>query len=171
MHFTSPALARRIVKLLEPKAGSVVLDVGSGAGLFCVAAALVTPDVRFVGVEQRHRLVEVANRLADRFEVENASFVHGDALDLDWSTFDTLYFFNPFAEHVMASTLAIDQDLILEPDLYYATIERVQDKLARAPRGTQVVTYHGFGGEVPSNYVLVFQVPHDTDRIELWIKR
>jgi hypothetical protein len=39
------------------------------------------------------------------------------------------------------------------------------------PRGTRVVTYHGFGGEFPGDYVLVHRVAVASDYLSLWIKR
>jgi SAM-dependent methyltransferase len=170
LHFTPSPLARHIAKILAPHPGTRVLDVGSGAGLFCVAAALVAPRAEFVGVEWRSRLVTIANELAARFDIANARFIQADALDLDWSAFDAFYFFNPFAEHVMESPFVIDRSVPLHPETYESYIIGVQDKLAPLPLGTRVATYHGFGGELPPGYVRVYEEEVGTDRIELWTK-
>jgi len=169
MHFTPASVARRIAKLLAPP-GAVVLDVGAGAGMFCIAAALAQEDASFVGVEWRPRLVDVANAVAAHVHAHNARFVLADALDLDWSDYDAFYLYNPFAEHVMESPFVIDRSVELEPELYVPYVEGVQDKLARLPRGVRVATFHGFGGEMPSEYVLVTTEPYGTDRVELWVK-
>ncbi len=170
MHFTPASLAREIAKLLAPAPGATVLDVGAGAGMFCIAAALARRRSRFVGVEWRPRLVGVATELAARFRAHNASFVLGDALDLDWSAYDAFYLYNPFAEHVMESPFVIDRSVALEPTRYEHYVTGVQDRLAAAPLGTRVATYHGFGGEMPPSYVLAEHHVYGADRVELWVK-
>jgi hypothetical protein len=170
MHFTPSVIARQIAKLLAPYPGMRVLDIGSGAGVFCVAGALAVPDAEFFGVEWRTRLVTVAKKLAEQLEISNASFVHADALDIDWSAYDAFYLFNPFAEHVMDSPFVIDRSVALDPSKYEPYIIGVQDKLAAMPRGTRVATFHGFGGEMPPEYLLVTVQALGTDHVEVWIK-
>ena len=51
-----PVLAQVAAWLRDTQVRTVV-DIGSGAGKFCVAAALLTP-CRFIGLEQRASLVE-----------------------------------------------------------------------------------------------------------------
>jgi SAM-dependent methyltransferase len=170
MHFTPPEVARRVAKLLAPHPGAVVLDIGAGAGMFCIAAALAARSSQFVGVEQRRRLVDVANGLVERLQITNVRFILADALDLDWSVYDALYFYNPFAEYVMETPFLIDRSIAFDPKAFMPCIERVQDKLALQPHGTRVATYHGFGGELPEGYVLAAQEPYGTDRVELWVK-
>jgi SAM-dependent methyltransferase len=169
-HFTPPVLARRIAAMLAPSPGTVVLDVGAGPGLFCVAAALAAGWAQFVGVEWRPRLVEVATTLARELQVSNLRFVHGNAFDVDWSQFDAFYLFNPFAEHVMPPELVIDHNVPLHPSLYEYYVEGVRDRLAALPLGTRVVTYNGFGGELPRTYVLASSEPYGSDSVELWIR-
>lgn len=170
MHFTPSAVARHVAKLLAPDPGTRVLDVGSGAGMFCVAGALAAPWAQFFGVEWRSRLVTVAAGLAERFQLSNAHFIHADALALDWSAYDAFYFFNPFAEHVLESPFVIDRSVALAPGSYIHYIAGVQDRLAALPLGTRVATYHGFGGELPPGYLLVTEEVLGTDRVELWIR-
>ena len=170
MHFTPSILARRIAAELAPEPGMVVLDVGAGAGMFCIAAALVAPHAKFVGAEWRERLVETARTLARRFALENVSFVHADVLDLDWSAYDAFYLYNPFAEHVMERPFVIDKSVRLEPHLFTHYVRGVQDQLARAPIGTRVATYHGFGGELPPGYWRTTMHEYGTDRVEIWVK-
>src|SRR4051812_20257231 len=55
-HWTPLAIARKAAGFLaEP--GTRVLDIGSGIGKFCLAAAHHFPETFFYGVEQRHELV------------------------------------------------------------------------------------------------------------------
>jgi tRNA G46 methylase TrmB len=106
IHFTPVTVARTAARLLAPRDGIRVLDVGAGAGKFCVVAAREVPCCTFVGVELRPHLVRLAKRLAHRFAVTNATFVCGDALDLDWSEYDAFYFYNPFAEQMRDEAIA-----------------------------------------------------------------
>ena len=95
VHWTPAAVAVGMARLLAPDRSSIVLDIGSGVGKFCVLGALATEGV-FVGIEQRLHLVTIARKLAGTLGIERASFVHGNVLDLDWSRFTAFYLFNPF---------------------------------------------------------------------------
>ena len=45
-----------------------------------------------------------------------------------------------------------------------------QERLAEAPSGTRVVTFHGMGGDMPDGYERVLQEFQDIGFLELWIK-
>jgi len=167
-HFTPVAVARLVAQLLAPEPGLNVLDVGSGAGKFCITAARAVPDARFVGVEWRPHLVRLATRLAEG--VPNVRFIHADALDLDWSSFDAFYFYNPFAEHLFDGVFGLDHTISLDPLDFAVYVGAVTDRLARARVGTRVVTYHGLGAALPAGYVLVRATAIASDTVELWIK-
>src|SRR3954471_8285376 len=64
-HWTPVQVAARAATLLTQAGATRILDVGSGAGKFCIAGALST-DAHFTGVERRGRLVETARRAATR---------------------------------------------------------------------------------------------------------
>ncbi|HEU4731424.1 MAG TPA: class I SAM-dependent methyltransferase [Kofleriaceae bacterium] len=170
VHFTPVEVARQAASLLAPEPGMTVLDVGAGVGKFCIAAALAQPAVKFVGVEQRPHLVQIANRLARVWGLSNARFVHADALHLDWSRFDAFYFFNPFGEHLFTSALVLDRTIELTPSTFLLYVTAVHERLARARPGTRVVTYHGYGGPPPASYELIRDEAVGTDRLALWIK-
>ena len=106
IHFTPVAVARRAARMLTPREGMRVLDVGAGAGKFCVVAAQEVPSCTFVGVELRPHLVHMARKVASRLAVDNATFLEGNALDLDWSAYDAFYFYNPFEEQILETGLA-----------------------------------------------------------------
>ncbi|MCX5741365.1 MAG: methyltransferase domain-containing protein, partial [Proteobacteria bacterium] len=81
IQFTPAQVVRQAARLLAPDPGARVLDVGAGAGKFCLIAANTVPTATFVGVERRADLVAVAQQLAIRLAIGNATFVVGDALD------------------------------------------------------------------------------------------
>jgi SAM-dependent methyltransferase len=170
MHFTPVEVARCAAPLLAPEPGMSVLDVGAGAGKFCIAAALTVPTAMFVGVELRGHLVQIASRLATRLGLQNVRFVHSDALDFDWSQFDSFYLYNPFAEQLFETAFVLDQTIDLDPINFVLYVMGVRKRLAHARIGTRVVTYHGFGAPPPFGYELARQVPALSDHVELWMK-
>lgn len=145
-------VARRTAELLEARGVKRVLDVGSGAGKFCVVGAL-TSTLQFTGIEQRGHLVRAANHLARRFKVDDrVSFEEGTLARFDASTFDALYFFNPFAESKFAEEDRYDDFIELGEQKFQRDVWFAEQLLAGLPVGTLVATYHGFGGYLPGCY-------------------
>src|SRR3954471_20676012 len=68
-HWTPVEVATRAADLLVASAYTRVLDVGSGAGKFCIVGALATRHGRFYGVEQRADLVHAAREAARHYGV------------------------------------------------------------------------------------------------------
>jgi hypothetical protein len=167
MYFTPLEVARRAAILLAPDPGMTVLDVGAGVGKFCFAAAMEMPFATFIGVEWREHLVTLANELACKLKLANTRFIHANALDLDWSTYDAFYFFNPFAEQLYAGEFVLDDSIALDPANFDAYVIAVRDRLSRSPIGTRIVTYHGFGAFPPLGY----EQCCEEGLLELWIKR
>ncbi len=170
IHFTPVAVARCAARLLAPRPGMRVLDVGSGPGKFCVVAACEVPEATFVGVELRPHLVHMARKLASRIGVPNVRFIHGDAMDVDWSAYDAFYFYNPFAEQLHDAELLLDRSLSCEPAKFVEYAAAARQRLSIAAIGTRFVTYHSFGASAPSGYDLVESHSLGSDRLELWIK-
>lgn len=170
MYFTPIDVAQTAALLLAPNPGMVVLDVGAGAGKFCLAAASAVPSATFVGVEHRGPLVRLAQRLAAQLTITNVRFVHADAFDLDWSEFDAFYLFNPFAEQLFDNVFVLDRTITLDPTNFATHVTAVRRRLACARIGTRLVTYHGFGAPPPLGYDMDQVKPAGSDRIELWIK-
>jgi SAM-dependent methyltransferase len=128
-----------------------VVDIGSGPGKFCIAAALAC-RCEFVGLEQNPRFVAVARALARLFDVQGtASFVHGTLADAVLPEADGYYVYNPFAQHLFAPG---DGSGGTTPDYarYRHDVMVVQDIFRCAPAGTVVITYNGFGGLMPASY-------------------
>jgi len=170
-HWTPVAVARRAAQLLRHAGARRVLDVGSGVGKFVLVAAASTPEVTFVGIEQRVRLVEVARTAQLRLRLPNASFVCGEAGDTPWLGFDGLYFFNPFVENLFARDDRIDDALEMTEERFDRDVQRTEASLRGAPMGTAVVTYHGMGARIPGCYVPVRTERAGSDFLRLWVKR
>lgn len=170
VHFTPINVAQHAVRLLAPRPGTMVLDVGSGVGKFCIAAALAAPQAQFVGVEWRRHLVRWGERIARAKQLSNARFIHADAIDLDWSEYQSFYLYNPFAEQLHSPAFVLDRTIDFDPAKFILYVNAVRARLAAARIGTRLVTYHGFGGPPPAGYELVREEAIGTDRLELWIK-
>jgi protein-L-isoaspartate O-methyltransferase len=166
LHWTSISIALRAAALLDAPPGAQVLDVGSGAGKACLVAYLST-RVRWWGVEQDRVLVDAANHAAWQLGIrDDMRFVHADAWDLDWARFDAFYFFNPFPAPPEAPGNAFQK--------YGAFVRecvRAEERLARLRGGVRVVTYHGFGGDMPDELELIAREPAGTDELKLWLRR
>ncbi|PIR15353.1 MAG: SAM-dependent methyltransferase [Elusimicrobia bacterium CG11_big_fil_rev_8_21_14_0_20_64_6] len=168
-HWTPVEVAVRAGALLAPDESARVLDVGSGCGKFCSVAALSGLG-RFIGVEQRPHLLAAAEMSAEELGADRASFVPGNMADLDWSSFDAFYLFNPFFEN-SSKSIRIDETVSFGGGKFARYVEVVRAKLDNAKAGTKVATYHGFGGEMPAGYRRVKKEPMRSDFLELWVKR
>jgi predicted RNA methylase len=166
LHWTPVAVAIRAAELLAPSPDLRVLDVGAGVGKLCVIGALVTGAVWW-GIEQDAVQVAAAQHAAWALGVEHRTrFVHGDGSRLAWDEFDAFYFYNPFTTVMLAPHAS--------PFVRYATVQstlrRVEQRLATARPGTRVVTFHGFGGQLPAGFTRVEREPAGDDALELWIR-
>jgi SAM-dependent methyltransferase len=129
-----------------------VVDIGSGPGKFCVATALAT-DCEFVGLEQNPRFVAVARSLARLFGVQSrVRFVQGILGDAVLPPADAYYLYNPFAQHLFAPSNDLGWGASPDYQRYRRDVMTAQDVFRRAPTGTIVLTYNGFGGLMPASY-------------------
>jgi SAM-dependent methyltransferase len=165
-HFTPVAVARRAAALLAPTPHHRVLDLGAGAGKLCVVGAATT-GAHFTGIELRRHFVRAAIAAGARLRLRNVHFIHADILDVEWRPYDSYYLFNPFAEHLIG---AIDGSVHARPPLFGFYVAAVRRRLGVAPAGTRVVTYHGFGGNMPAGFRLASRETAGSDELELWIK-
>lgn len=162
------AAARRAAALLIPTPGARILDIGSGAGKFCIVAAACF-DARVRGVEQRGYLVDAAERAASAFGVD-VTFEHATFTGCDAASIDGVYLFNPFAENLCGHDDRIDGTVELSEERFCRDLAATERLLQSANVGTRVVTYCGFGGSLPKEYALA-QREQCGGTLELWIKR
>ncbi len=177
-----PVVARVAAWLAEARVGSVV-DLGAGAGKFCVAAALMT-SCRYTGIEHRARLVAAAGRLARELGVaDRVDFVlgrvepeappvagaHPEGAGAPGSS-RAYYLYNPFGENRFGPSGHLDEEVELGDARYRADVAAVEAILRAARPGTYVVTYNGFGGEVPEGYTPVRVDRTLPNMLEMWVK-
>lgn len=129
-----------------------VVDVGSGPGKFCVVAGLAT-EARFLGVEQRERLVRSARDLAETFGVsDRVRFIRGTFGEMPLPVAEAYYFFNPFGENIFGPEDRLDHDVELGNSRYLRDVASAEQLLDDLPSDTYLITYNGFGGEVPKAF-------------------
>ena len=154
---------------LKDFGADAVLDVGSGAGKFCIVASLAA-DVAITGIEQRTQLVDAARAAAVCYGA-NVSFSQGTLESVDPARYDAFYLFNPFAENLYSADEQYDDSVELSERRCFRDLALVERWLDVASVGKCVVTYHGFGGRIPSTYSLMRSAPRRGDHLRLWQKR
>lgn len=169
-HWTPLKVALRVAEWLNEVGVTNVVDIGSGAGKFCVAAAMAT-RCSFIGVEQRPHFVDAARALARKFAVDDrVDFVHGALNHNTIPSADAYYLFNPFAENLFESDEHLGDDVELSPERYARDIAVMEEILIRAPVGTYVIKYNGFGGRMPASYRRVFAALDLENTLRMWRK-
>jgi len=165
VHWTPVSVALRAAALLAPEPGMQIADLGAGPGKLCCIGALARGG-SWLGVEHNPRLVAAAEGLAAQLGAA-ARFVAADMMELDWDRFDSLYLYNPFEADLFGAG---------RPDhagwtAFAGQVARAEERLSALSTGTRVVTYHGFGGELPSSFALAFSEAIDHGELALWIRQ
>ncbi len=168
-HWTPLDVGRRAAELLSDGKGYRILDVGSGVGKFCLVGAITSP-AHFFGVEQRGWLVQQANQLARRLDIPRVHFVNGNMRGLNWGHFDGFYFYNPFYEK-LESASRIDDSFESGQESFHDSTLWVTARLAGLKIGSRVVTFHGFGGDLPASFEQQSHEAAGDDFLDLWIKQ
>ncbi len=151
-HWTPLLVARKAADFLAVESKTRILDIGSGIGKFCLAAAYYKPDVFFVGIEQRKDLVEYAEAARQVVGLKNVSFIHGNFLEIDFQQYDHFYFYNSFYEN-LAHTEKIDDAVTYSINLYNEYTRYLYDQLKKKPGGTRLATFHGRDEILPPEYL------------------
>lgn len=165
-HFTPVDVAQMAAKFLVREPGTRVLDIGSGAGKFCMVGASCTPGL-FTGVEQRKYLFQYAEQLVENHQLTNTSFIHSNITDIEFSHYDAIYFFNAFQENLFQND-PIDHSVTLEKALYNVYSQYMKEQLSQMPTGTRLATYFSFTDEIPSCYTL--HSAHFDRKLKFWEK-
>ncbi|HPZ86867.1 MAG TPA: methyltransferase domain-containing protein [Flavihumibacter sp.] len=166
-HWTPLKVAKIAADFLRSGSGNKVLDIGSGAGKFCLTAAWFHPDTLYYGIEQRAWLVEAANLLRDQLAIPNVQFDAGNIKDLNLQQYDHFYFYNAFYEN-LAEAERIDDEIGCSTALYEQYSYHLYKQFRQCPAGTRLVTYHSLESEIPAEFHLVHT--HINDYLKCWIK-
>ncbi len=151
-HWTPVGVAKRAAEFLADTPGTRVLDIGSGAGKFCLVGATYTRG-HFTGVEQRAKLVSLSKHLAAVYDIHNVNFIHRNITSIDFSNYNAFYFFNAFYENINLMC-KIDDSVNLATDLYHQYSAYIVEQFVASPIGTRLVTYCSPANIVPSTFKL-----------------
>jgi hypothetical protein len=169
-HWTPLVVVRRAAAWFCELNVGTVTDIGSGSGKFCVAAALAG-RCQFIGLEQRPRLVAAARELAHLFQVDNrVRFTEGTFGQISTPVTDVYYLYNPFGENLLLPAEQLDKSVELSTERYFRDIAAAEELLLRAPTGTYVLTYNGFGGWIPASYHEVRVARDLPNDLRMWKK-
>lgn len=166
IHFAPVEVSKMAARYLVEKPGTRVLDVGSGAGKFCMVGAVCT-EGRFTGVEQRKSLCTLAKDLTQQYQLNNVAFIHANITEIGFEDFDAFFLFNPFYENVCMSGV-LDDDIELARHLYTDYSLYVKVQLEAMPLGTKLVTYFSYLDEIPDSYTLQFALSEG--KLKMWEK-
>ena len=166
-HWTPVDIAKKAIAFLDREGGSAVLDLGSGAGKFCLVAAVNSKAI-ITGVEQRENLVQVSRKLAVKYQLHQVDFIHGDLKSLDFTNYKAFYFFNSFEENINLKD-KLDKGNCINFDQYQIYIKLLREKLTGVMPGTRIVTYCGDAAEIPDNFLLVKS--SNRGKLRFWEKK
>jgi SAM-dependent methyltransferase len=166
MFWTPVAVAAEAAEMLVTAPATRVLDIGCGAGKFCLVGASLT-DGRFTGVEQRSELVSAARQAAAGLHLPDVEFLHGNVMGVAFADYNAFYLFNPFEEHLF-NRPRIDNAVARSPELFKRYTKHVAAQLGARPFGTRVVTYLGYADDIPACYDC--ESTFFDDDLKLWIK-
>lgn len=166
-HWTPLFVARKAGNFLSTGKNVSILDIGSGAGKFCLAAAHFNPESLFFGIEQRENLIKYSEKTNDLLNLENVTFIHGNFTKLDFNKFDHFYFYNSFYEN-LEGTDKIDNSIDYSGELYNYYNRYLYRELDKKPVGTRIATFHSLEAEIPHSYHVVGSELNNL--LKFWIK-
>ncbi|TGL69056.1 methyltransferase [Leptospira jelokensis] len=157
-------------EFLKGEKVSSLLDLGSGVGKFCLILSQYAKN-RFpiCGMEDRNELVQIAESLKIKMNVGNVSFVSSNFLESFPYGHSHYYVFNPLYETIKGSH-TIGDAKIKSAKLFLHNLQRLKEHLFFCPKGTKLITYHGFGGSVLPGYKVQTKVNLELGEWMVWEK-
>ncbi|MFD2553115.1 methyltransferase domain-containing protein [Sphingobacterium tabacisoli] len=151
-HWTPVAVAKLAAEYLVQGPNSKVLDIGAGVGKFCLVGASCT-DGMFYGIEQRESLIKLSTDIAEKYDVKNVEFIHGNINQVSFADYNAFYFYNSFYENIDTSC-PIDDLIPTDTKLFKVYTRYLKNELDQLPIGTRLATYWGTWDEVPRSFEL-----------------
>jgi SAM-dependent methyltransferase len=151
-HWTPVSVAKTAAGYLTGSPGTKVLDIGSGAGKFCMIGSAIT-NGHFTGVEYRENLYGLSKEMAKAHNLQGVEFIHANITSINFKDYDAFYFFNSFIEN-MSETEVIDTNVPTYASLYGKYNQYLREQFAGMPIGTRLATYWSNSEEVPRGYVI-----------------
>ena len=166
-HWTPLTVSKKAAAFLAAERNVKVLDIGSGVGKFCLAAAHYKLTACFYGIEQRKSLVSYAEAAKETLQVKNVSFMHGNFTQIDFRKYDHFYFYNSFYENI-SGTCKIDNSIDYSLELFNYYNRYLYKQLEQKPSGTRIASFHSLEDELPQGYHIVGAEMNDL--LKFWIK-
>lgn len=166
-HFTPIDIAIKAAQYLVNAPGVRVLDIGSGAGKFCIVGAVCT-EGHFTGIEQRESFYDLSKLIAKKRKISNVDFIHANITTIDFSEYQAFYFYNSFYENLVTED-EMNDSIIKKRELYQTYSAYVKSQLDSMPIGTRLVTYFSSGYEVPESYRATHKFK--SEKLTLWEKQ
>lgn len=166
-HWTPLNVARKVADFLAADNDVRILDIGSGVGKFCLAAAHYKPGASYYGIEQRKKLVTQAETAREKLRLENVAFMNGNFTQVDFRNYQHFYFYNSFYENI-AGTDKIDDSIDYSLELYNYYNRYLYKQLEQKPPGTRLASFHSLEDEIPKGYHIVRSEMNDL--LRFWIK-
>jgi hypothetical protein len=166
IHFSPIEVSKIAARFLVDKIGVRILDVGAGAGKFCMIGSACTEGI-FTGVEQREHLHDLAKNIAQKYKLTSVTFIHSNITDISFKDFDGFYLFNPFYEN-MNNSGKMDDSVELKRELYDEYSLYVKTQLDSKPIGAKLVTYFSYLTEIPESYKMQFS--DFEGKLKMWQK-
>lgn len=170
VHWSSIRVARQIAGWLKSLKRRSIVDIGCGVGKLCFLLRVLT-DYEIVGIEQRPKLVGIANKIIKINGFKNLSIVQKNMLELDWDLYDVYYLYNPFQEHLVHEGFcSIENDIEFDRKNFAQYTSEVFRQLTWAKPGKVLITFHGYGAAVPSGWKKVEIRRIENGDLTMWIK-
>jgi SAM-dependent methyltransferase len=166
-HWTPLQVVRKASYFLSTQSNIKILDIGSGVGKFCLAAAFFNPNANFFGVEQRKIHTGYSNLVKEKLKLGNVKFIHCNFTQIDFKEFDHFYFFNSFFENLEGAH-KIDDSISYSSELYHYYNRYLFNQLLKKPVGTRIVTFHSQEDEIPPEYLVVNS--EMDNHLKFWVK-
>ncbi|NML21230.1 methyltransferase domain-containing protein [Pseudoflavitalea sp. G-6-1-2] len=168
VHWAPLRIIRKSVEFLAHRENLKILDIGSGIGKFCLAAASYKSDAHFYGVEQRASLIERAEALKHDLGLPNITFLHKNFTQLDLGSFDGFFFYNAFFENIPGA-YRIDESIEFSKELYDYYTHYLYNELSVLQPGVRIATYCSWDDEIPPTFKL--QEWHEQGLLKFWIRQ
>jgi hypothetical protein len=169
-HWTPINVIYKILEVLGDSPIAKFIDIGSGVGKVCIALSYLT-DWEIFGLEQRVGLHDIASSVVRENEIKRVHLINGNAIELNWNDYDIFYLFNPFEENsIPESPILIDSEIDLNPILFTVYVDFVKSQLRQLSVGKKLITYHGFGDQVPEGWKVIFDTEVGAGSLTIWEK-
>ena len=166
VHWTPLKVACEAARFLAPDEHARVIDIGAGAGKFCIAGSHYARG-SFTGIEQRKNFVTAGKKIVRQLNLFDVELIHGNFTQMSLQEYTGIYFFNAFHENLVIAD-SLDTKIERSVELYAMYNAHLFAQLKAMPPGTRLATYWLSANEVPGSYKLYES--HFNNLLKLWIK-